>query len=141
MSRSGYSDDDDGDGRIAMWRGQVASAIRGKRGQKFLRDLAAALDAMPEKRLIKQEFECETGVCALGALGKARGIDLTKLDPEDDCDTRKAARMFDIADQLALEVVYENDEGYWGREPETDEQRWVRMRKWVGGLIRETDGS
>lgn len=138
MSRSGYTEDD-GDGRLALWRGQVASAIRGKRGQRFLRDLVSALDAMPEKRLIKEEFECETGVCALGALGKARGIDLTKLDPEDDEDTRKAARMFDIADQLALEVVYMNDEGSWGSE--TPEERWVRMRNWAGGLIREADGN
>lgn len=48
MSRSGYSNDGE---NIAMWRGQVASAIRGKRGQAFLRELVEALDAMPEKRL------------------------------------------------------------------------------------------
>ena len=45
MSRSGYSDDDE-DGRLAMWRGAVQSAIRGKRGQAALRELLTALDAM-----------------------------------------------------------------------------------------------
>lgn len=132
MSRSGYSDDNE---NYAMWRGQVASAIRGKRGQTFLRDLLAALDAMPEKKLVKNEFVCERGVCAIGSLAQARGIDLSKFDPEDDEDTRKVARMFNIADQLALEIVYENDEGYWAFTPETDEQRWLRMRNLIEGMI------
>jgi hypothetical protein len=53
MSRSGYIDDyDDDNGAVAMYRGQVASAMRGRRGQAFLRDLLSALDEMPEKRLI-----------------------------------------------------------------------------------------
>jgi len=41
MSRSGYSDDCEGS-ELAMWRGQVASAKRGKRGQRFFRELVAA---------------------------------------------------------------------------------------------------
>lgn len=53
MSRSGYSDDYDGDNwDLIRWRGAVTSAIRGKRGQAFLREALAALDAMPEKQLI-----------------------------------------------------------------------------------------
>lgn len=135
MSRSGYNEYDY-DWNYAMWRGQVASAIRGKRGQKFLRDLIAALDALPEKQLVKNEFTCPDGVCALGAVGQARGIDLSKLDPEDDEDTRKAARMFDIADQLALEIVYLNDEGHWPG-PETPEHRWSRMRAWAVQNLRD----
>jgi hypothetical protein len=40
-----------------------------------------------------------------------------------------------IAEAMAREIVYENDEGgpFWaigGRE-ETPEERWSRMRKWV----------
>ena len=50
MSRSGYSDDAE---NVAMWRGQVANATRGRRGQKLLRDMVAALDAMPDKRLFQ----------------------------------------------------------------------------------------
>lgn len=60
MSRSGYNDDID-NWALIKWRGQVASAIRGKRGQKMLRDLLAALDAMPEKSLIVHELESESG--------------------------------------------------------------------------------
>lgn len=53
MSRSGYSEDYDGDHwDLIRWRGAVASSIRGKRGQAFLREALAALDAMPEKKLI-----------------------------------------------------------------------------------------
>ena len=132
MSRSGYCDDLDDDLAFGRWRGQVASAIRGKRGQKALRDLIAALDAMPYKVLITEELQdVEGDVCALGALGNARGINMTDLDPDEPDDVAAA---FDIATQLAKEIVYENDEGgrYW---TETPEQRYKRMRQWVESHI------
>lgn len=60
MSRSGYSDDCE---NIAMWRGVIASATRGKRGQRFFRDLVTALDAMPEKALVAGDWrETKVGV-------------------------------------------------------------------------------
>ncbi|KGX48418.1 hypothetical protein [Burkholderia pseudomallei] len=69
MSRSGYSDDGD-NWSVIRWRGAVNSAIKGARGQEFLRDLAATLDAMPDKRLIDNEFRNSNGeFCALGVLG------------------------------------------------------------------------
>src|SRR5581483_3714094 len=104
MSRSGYSYDCE---NIAMWRGQVASAIRGKRGQKLLADMLAALDAMPEKRLIVNQLEADGEVCALGALGRHRGLDMSNLDPDEPNDVAAA---FDIAHQLAQEIVWVNDE-------------------------------
>lgn len=55
MSRSGYTEDCDG-WDLIRWRGAVASAIRGKRGQAFLREALAALDAMPEKQLISHDL-------------------------------------------------------------------------------------
>ncbi len=133
MSRSGYSDDyDDENGALAMWRGQVASAIRGKRGQKLLRDLIEGLDALPEKVLIAERLqEPETGcVCALGAVGLKRGIDLAPLEPlaEGGC-TDAIGSAFDIASQLAAEVQYINDEGGWHRE--TPRARWERVRSWA----------
>lgn len=129
-SRSGYHYDLD-HWALIKWRGQVASAIRGRRGQKMLRDLLAALDAMPEKALITHELETAEGdVCALGALGKQRGIDMSKIDAEEPDDVAAA---FDIAPQLAREVVYENDEGAW--RDETPETRWQRMRNWVASKI------
>jgi hypothetical protein len=45
--------------------------------------LVAALDAMPDKRLIAHELRKNGEVCALGSVGAARGLDLEALDPED----------------------------------------------------------
>ena len=60
MSRSGY-DDYDGcenpEWALIRWRGAVHSALCGKRGQAFLREMALALDEMGEKRLIADELE------------------------------------------------------------------------------------
>ena len=81
-----------------MWRGRVASSIRGKRGQAFLKEMLAALDAMPEKKLIANELEHNGCVCAIGSVGKARGVDMTDLDPEN---YERVAATFDIASPLA----------------------------------------
>jgi hypothetical protein len=130
MSRSGYCDDFDDPLILGRWRGQVASAIRGKRGQALLRDLLASLDAMPSKRLITDELETVDGeFCALGVLGKSRGMDMTNIDPED---PDRVGKEFGIAHQLAAEIVYMNDEGYYA---ETPEKRWERMREWVAKHI------
>ena len=101
MSRSGYSDDyNDEHGALAMWRGRILSATKGKRGQQFFRDLVAALDAMPEKRLIANSLEDDdTGaVCALGCLAKAKGA---VLDPDDTTDYDKLGATFNIAPCLS----------------------------------------
>lgn len=138
MSRADYSDDLD-TLDLGRWRGQVASAIRGQRGQRLLRDMLAAMDAMPERRLIAAELEADGEVCALGAVGRYRHVDMTDLDPGESDDVAAA---FDIAEQLAREVVHLNDDCGGGRivagewQPETPEQRWVRMRKWVVEQIR-----
>ena len=126
MSRSGYFDDLE-DSKLALWRGAVKSAIRGARGQKLLRDLADAMDAMPEKVLIAYELiDAEGDACALGVVGRLRGIDMAKLDP--DC-PNDVALAFDVEPTLARKIVFENDEGNW--DSETPAQRWKRMRKWV----------
>lgn len=131
MSRSGYSDDYD-QGQLAMWRGAVRSAIKGHRGQAFLKEMLAALDALPEKKLIADELEQEHQVCAIGAVGLARKVDMTNIDPHDP-DT--VSGKFGIARALACEIVFENDEGagYWKKE--TPEDRFTRMRRWVEGNI------
>ena len=126
VSRSGYSDDYDLENwDLIRWRGQVASAIRGKRGQAFLRELVAALDAMPEKRLIANELESFGNVCAIGSVGMQRGVDMTKLDPDD---YDRIAATFGIAPQLVQEIEWMNDEAYFG---ETPEGRWKFMRDWA----------
>ena len=130
MSRSGYSEDLDS-WDLIRWRGRVASAMRGKRGQLFLQELLKALDAMPEKALIVDELETEEGVCAIGALGRSRGLDMRTIDPED---PGQISAAFNIAEPLAQETVYENDEG--GLRPETPEQRYVRMRAWAASCLQ-----
>lgn len=129
MSRSGYSDDYDGNNwDLIRWRGAVVSAIRGARGQAFLKEMLSALDAMPEKKLIAHELEAKGEVCAIGAVGARRGVDMSKLDPEN---REGVAHVFDISEALAAEIVYENDEGVYWSDKETPERRFARMRAWV----------
>ena len=107
MSRSGYHDDCDG-WELIRWRGAVKAALRGARGQRLLRDLVAALDAMPDKRLAYEKLIRDDGCrCAFGVLAAHRGVDAAKLDPED---TEILAQTFDVAEALAREVVCVNDE-------------------------------
>lgn len=126
MSRSGYVDDMDDQWALIRWRGAVKSAIRGKRGQSFLREMVAALDAMPEKSLITEELAMNGEVCALGAVGMLRGIDMTQVEPTE---YDEVAKLFGISDALAREIMFENDEG--SLRNETAEQRWQRVRNWV----------
>lgn len=129
MSRSGYSDDCDG-WRLIMWRGAVASSIRGARGQQLLREMLAALDAMPVKSLIADDLVRDGEVCALGAVGMQRGIDMSTLDPEE---SEVIAKTFNISEALAKEIEFLNDDD-WSRR-EGGEQRWQRMRKWAESNI------
>lgn len=145
MSRSGYDDGCDDQWGLIRWRGQVHRAIRGKRGQAFLMELLDALEAMPRKRLIAHslrleapafvppEFTKTPQVCAIGAVGARRGVDLESLDPED---YDKIAGVFGIASQLVQEIEYENDEAndYYGKR--TPEQRWQHMHDWAMRQIR-----
>jgi hypothetical protein len=139
MSRAGYSDDGE-QWDLIKWRGQVASAMRGRRGQAFFREMVEALDALPEKRLIKDALLADASekpafippnvsrgeaVCAIGAVGLRRGVDMNSLDPED---YDGIARAFRITHQLVQEIEYMNDEVGWNEMPEA---RWVRMRKWI----------
>lgn len=134
MSRSNYTDDCDDYWSLIRWRGAVASAIRGKRGQAFLREMAAALDAMPVKELIADQIVTDTGACcAMGAVAKARGCKTDDLDPDD---REKVAERMGIAEALAAEIAHENDDDFCFRE-ETPAQRWERMRSWVDAQLSQ----
>lgn len=124
--RSGYSDEIDQQD-LAMWRGRVASAMRGKRGQQLLRDLLAALDAMPQKRLIRDQLVDGDDVCLLGAGAKVRDVkDIAKIDPEDHA---ALASRFDVAACLIKEIEDVNDGSGWRNE--TPEKRYERVREWL----------
>lgn len=132
MSRSGYCDDYDDQWSLIRWRGAVASSIRGRRGQAFLRELIEALDAMPEKRLIVRELVAGGNVCAIGSVGLRRGLDMSQLDPED---SETIAKAFGIADPLVREIEWMNDEVF---DEETPEERWQRMRSWAVSNLKES---
>lgn len=124
MSRSGYSDDCE---YIELYRGAVERAILGKRGQAFLKEMLAALDALPNKRLVDSELEKDGEVCAIGSVGKQRGVDMSSIDPSDQ---QRVAEIFGIAWSMAAEIAFINDDD-WAREKEAPEHRFERVRAWV----------
>ena len=131
MSRSNYSDDIDDQWQWIRWRGAVNSAINGARGQAFLKEMLSALDALPEHKLVANALQEGNSVCAMGAVGKARGVDMAEIDPEDSV---TVASTFGISDALAREIAYYNDEASWNDE--TPEQRYTRMRRVIQSCIR-----
>lgn len=129
MSRSGYCDDQEDNWRHICWRGAVNSAIKGKRGQAFLIELAEAMDAMPVKRLVTEDLQADGEFCTLGVVGNARNMDMSIIDPDD---AEAVAERFGLAEAMVREIVYENDEYF----RETPEERWIRMRNWVSKQIK-----
>ncbi len=153
MSRSGYSDDCD---NLALWRGAVAASIKGKRGQAFLKEALARLDAMPVKELVSGELEADGQFCTLGVVGAGRGLDLRKIDTYD---YRALTDIFNIAGPLAQEIMYLNDEVVsddkwieveicgpihpWEQrrtsvrvpDPVAGARRWQYMRDWIASNI------
>lgn len=165
MSRSGYGEDFD-NWSLICWRGAVKRGIRGKRGQKALRDIVAALDALPEKRLAAGSLVTPDGeFCTLGSLGRLRGMDMSQIDAED---RDAVAKAFGVSVALAAEIMYLNDEylddhewvqveicgpvrpGHpeWGRHTKCvsapakriEERRWQHMRDWAQSNIIEEKG-
>lgn len=107
MSRSGYSDDDDDDGgsRLNLWRGAVERAIKGKRGQAFLRELGAALDAMPDKRLTTGELEAGMETALFSGSGScvwSEGCNGVKQDHLERFAALAAALPSQVAPQAAM---------------------------------------
>ncbi len=130
MGRSGYSDDYE---YGQLWMESVERAIQGARGQQFMRDLLAALDALPEKRLIAEELQADGDVCALGSVGRLRGVDLKGIAPEAH---RLLSQKFNIAPALVKHVEFVNDEDCAPRD-ETPEQRYQRVYEWAKRQIWE----
>jgi hypothetical protein len=111
MSRSGYKEDNDDPLAYGRWRHAVNRSIKGRQGQAMLRELVEALDAMPDKRLYSGSFATDEGkFCALGVLGKKRGIKMDDLVDEYNCDIENVAQRFGIAPAMAAEIMYINDE-------------------------------
>ena len=86
------------------------------------------MDAMPEKKLITSDLiDKNGGVCTIGVVCKSRELDVSKIDAYD---ADAVGKLVGIARSMAAEIEYENDEN--SPTYETPEERWLRMRKWVG---------
>lgn len=136
MSRSGLFDSGDIEDTLEFgrWRGAVASAIRGKNGQAFLRELLSGLDAMEERRLISQALDNDHGeVCALGSVGHRRGLDMSGVNIDD---PEQVATLFGINEKLAQEIMWVNDEWVSGNNVPAMQKRYEKVREWVLDQIR-----
>ena len=130
MSRHGYLEDDGhSEYPLALWRRAVTSAINGKRGQAFLRELVAALDALPDKVLIAEALAEDGAYCAIGSVGAGRGMDMSQLDPEY---PEGIAQAFGIAPALVREIEWMNDD-----QPCSPAERWKLVRDWAVRNTRE----
>lgn len=156
MGRIGYSDEEDYPGQFGLWQGNCQRSINGKAGQAILRELQAALLALPSKRLIANSLVDTHGeVCAIGALANARGAVTDEMIGYAEYDMEAVGVQLGMPRLVAWKVVEMNDiylngsdlvflEGpyRWPAERPylyveiTPEQRYERMLIWVQGQIR-----
>lgn len=132
-----YCDDDDLDpSREGLVAGALRSAVRGKRGQRFILDLVQALDALPSPELAAGALEDETTgcCCAFGAVRRFRGSEAVPLwfDPmEEDLTPDHLAEPFNVSETLAWAVVQANEDGMTGNEESTRRRRWKVVKDWA----------
>lgn len=161
-----YCEQEDHPGQFNLYHANCARSLGGRKGQAALRELEAALVALPTKRLIANALVHEGDVCAIGALALKRGV--LSLGEEDE-----GEEMVDVGESLGMprlvawKVVEANDidnETYSVRAPgpnqyqwpeytpgyrlsvhTTPEERYVNVLKWVranlsGGSPKTGDG-
>jgi hypothetical protein len=136
MTRLYYYDDDLDYFQEGLIAGALRSAIRGKRGQQFLRDLVQALDALPSPELAAGALEDEkTGCCcAFGAVRRFRGADAVPLwfhPMEEDMTPDNLAEPFNVSKTLAWAVVQANEDGMIGNDESKRRLRWKQVRDWA----------
>ena len=147
--RIAISEDEDFNNQVAFWEANLERSLKGHKGQAALRELEAALLALPIKRLIANELENEQGeVCAVGALAKFKGKENPMLGDsfgdfdelsvnEDDIErvTVQLAQDLGLPRMVAQAVVYENDDDWPAFM--TPEQRYNKILRWVRSQLRQ----
>ena len=138
MSRSGYTDDWDGDNwQMIMANGAYQKAVKGKRGQAFLREALAVLEAMETKELVEDTLQEDGAYCVLGAVGAARGLNLDEINTNN---YPQLSQVFNISKTLARQLMHENDEWVeWrvGMTPaEERHKRWLAVHRYLSMSIR-----
>jgi hypothetical protein len=135
--RIGYSEDEDYPGQFELWQANCRRSLKGRAGQSALRELEAALVALPEKRLIAHKLVSADGeVCAIGALARYKGRDLV-------AETRSQLAEIGIDhfdDEIEgggeMEVTCEGPYRWPAEKPKTwvditPESRYKRVLEWV----------
>lgn len=154
MSRIEYPEADDTASflRACAFGANTERHLKGKNGQAALKDLEAALLALPEKKLAYSKFVVRHGdaddvgeVCALGALALKRLMDkgMTRADAIKQLEEKgpkethgwegvcQSAAFLDVKKNFAWEVIEQNDE-CGGPTPE---ERYKRVLEWVQKAI------
>lgn len=138
----------DGDGTIpeGLWYSNFRRTLKSQRGQKILRELEAALLALPEHRLIEGDVCDGKDVCAVGALGVARRVQAGAsieqalefvrgyAGESSIFGTAYYGRDLGMAWTMAWEIAVKNDEDFGHLTPE---QRWEAMLAWVRSQIKQ----
>ena len=129
--RLNYSDEESFPGLFDLWQANIDRCLKGKKGQAALLEFREALLALPEKRLIADALYDEEGsVCAVGAYGAYKGVNLNDCDP--DYETDEAGFKFGLPRLVAWKLVELNDIEFDQCSPE---ERYTRMLNWVEGRI------
>lgn len=87
------------------------------------------MEGMEQKELIENSLEKDGQYCALGVVGKSRGIDLRRLDPDD---YDHLAKVFGISAALVQEIEWINDQ--WSAKYPW--MRWDYVYTWVRENIK-----
>ena len=126
-----YRDEEDFPGEFELWQANVHRSLHGKRGQTELRELEAALLALPVPRLIYGTLtDDDGGICAIAAYGRHKGVDLSTFDAEED--SVDVGIIGGMPRLVAWQIVELNDSG----RRETPEERYVRVLAWVREQLR-----
>lgn len=137
----------DGEGSIpwSLWNNALQRHVRGPNGQSWLRQIEAALLALPNQRLIEGAICLDGEVCAVGAVilhkrmtqdGMERDAALADMERQYDsdidlCETEQAARAFGMRRTMANALATANDEDCAGLSSESRYEyilQWVRER-------------
>lgn len=133
-----------------FWWANVQRALKGRKGQKALRELRDAMLALPEPKLISGRLATEDGhMCAVGVLAVHRRVskgerreevmrELAQLitvdedgydyDGDGDLKTAESGVKVGLTFALAWQLGSVNDS--YVRD-ETDEQRYERVMRWI----------
>ena len=132
--------DDQFPGQAELWQANCRRSRRGKKGQAVLREIEAALVAMPDKLIHKDVFvEANGETCAIGALAIQRRVQsgesrkeaaesLSMLCPYD---TEEHGVDLGFPRMVAWSIAVENDDD----RRTTPEERYNRMLAWVRGEL------